>query len=314
MNVEHLMAEAEAMLRAAGVDDARREGELLLAGILGVSRTVLRLDRDRELGTGETATYRSAVARRSRREPTQYILGRAAFRTLELEVDRRVLIPRPETEELVGAVLAWAAAGVGSVPGSSPAASQAGSARMLSPASARSGWGDALDVGTGSGAIALSLAVEGRFDRIVATDVSEAALAVARANARRLELEPRVEFRAGDLWSAVPADDRFDVIVSNPPYIAESERAGLMPEVREWEPARALYAGAEGLRVLFALVDGAFERLRAGGLLALEIGAEQAQGVTERVRRAGLTGVGIVSDLAGRDRILLAERGGTNRE
>jgi release factor glutamine methyltransferase len=281
--VERALAESEAILRAAGVEDGRLEAELLLAGTLGVTRSVLRMDPGRVLDEADATAFGAAVERRSRHEPVQYILGRAAFRTLELRVDERVLIPRPETEELVGGVLDWAGA--------------------------RDRWGRALDVGTGSGAIALSLAAEGRFRQIVATDASPDALEIAAANARRLELDSLIEFRAGALWTALEAGSRFDIIISNPPYIAESERAGLMPEVRDWEPPLALIAPEGGVGMLYALVDGAVEWLNDGGLLALELAPWQAGVVSERAVASGYEGIRVLRDLAGRERIILAERG-----
>jgi release factor glutamine methyltransferase len=282
--VGRAVAEATAALRAAGVESPRLEAELLLAGTLGIERSALRLAPDRALLPKERATYDAGIARRSQREPIQYILGRASFRTLELEVDRRVLIPRPETELLAGAVLEW---------------------------SERSGrHGSDADIGTGSGAIALSLAVEGRFAAIVATDVSPDALAVARSNAKRLGLGERVEFRAGSLFEALAVGPTLDVIVSNPPYVAEAERAGLMPEVRDWEPAVALFAGDHGLRVLYELIDGAFPWLREGGLLALEIGHGQVEPAGRHAAERGYDAIRVLRDLAGRERIILAERGG----
>ena len=167
----------------------------------------------------------------------------------------------------------------------------------------------ALDVGTGSGAIALSLAREGPFERIVATDVSVDALAVATENASRTGLAERVEFRQGEVWAPVRESERFDVVVSNPPYVSESDRPMLAPEVVDWEPASALFAPALGLSILFELVDGAPDHSASGGLLALEIGADQAAAVVERVERRGAYRTWRVArDLAGRDRVVLAER------
>ncbi len=268
-----------------GIEDARLEAELLLASVLGLNRLELYLQFDRPLTEEEKAAFRVVVRRRLRREPLQYILGEVQFRELRLKVDPRVLIPRPETEVLVGEVLRWA---------SSKAADHALSA---------------LDVGTGSGAIALSLAREGPFERIVATDVSVDALAVATENASRTGLAERVEFRQGEVWAPVRESERFDVVVSNPPYVSESDRPMLAPEVVDWEPASALFAPASGLSILFELVDGAPDHLASGGLLALEIGADQAAAVVERVERRGAYRTWRVArDLAGRDRVVLAER------
>lgn len=266
-------------LAERGVHNARLTTELLLAGVLGLKRLDLYLQYDRPLRAEELAEFKARLQRRARREPLQYIEGRAAFRDLVLEVDRRVLVPRPETEVLVGEVLRRCAG--------------------------REGL-RALDVGTGSGAIALSLATEGPFARVVATDVSADALAVARANHAAAAPGAPVEFRAGAGYAPV-ADERFDVIVSNPPYIAEHERAEMDPEVVEWEPAQALFAGADGLDVIRELVAGAPQHLRPGGLLALEIGAGQGTAVLDLVGATpGLEAAELRPDLAGRDRIVLA--------
>lgn len=276
-------------MRERGIENARLEAELLLAAVLGVSRLDLYLQHDRPLSGAEVDRFRELVRRRLRREPLQYILGEAHFRELVLRVDPRVLIPRPETEVLVGEVLSWARARVGA--GEDAA-----------------GGLSALDIGTGSGAIILSLAREGPFDNLVATDISPDALAVASANAERCGLASRVEFREGALWAPLEGGERFDVVVSNPPYIAESERVQLQPEVRDWEPERALFAPGEGLAILAELIEGAPAHLEPGGLLALEIGAEQADAVGASIEAMGAYGEPrIIRDLAGRDRVVLAE-------
>jgi release factor glutamine methyltransferase len=278
-----LTRKAAAVLAERGFANARLEAELLLAGVLGIRRLDVYLQHERPVGGSELERYRAWVRRRLQHEPLQYILGTAAFRRLELQVDARVLIPRPETEVLVGEVLSWAAA--------------------------RGCTGTALDVGTGSGAIALSLAQEGSFARVVATDVSRDALDVARANAQRTGMSDVVEFRCGAYFEPLREDERFAVIVANPPYVAESERATLAVEVREHEPAAALFAGADGLSVIAALIDGAPRWLERGGLIALEIGDGQAETVLERVRAAGAyANARVVADLTGRMRVLLAER------
>jgi release factor glutamine methyltransferase len=222
---------AAGVFEERGFEQPRLEAELLLAGLLGLKRLDLYLQHDRPLSPEELERYRSAVRRRLKREPVQYILGTAAFRNLELHVDPRVLIPRPETELLAGAVLDWS--------------------------KAHDRWGAVLDVGTGSGAIALSLAGEGEYGRVVASDASPDALAVARGNAVRLDLAHRLEFREGSLFDVVREGERFDVIVSNPPYVSESERASLAADVAEHEPAAALFAGANGLAVIERIVEGA---------------------------------------------------------
>lgn len=268
-------------LKEKGFHNPRLNGELLLAGTLGVKRLDLYLQHDRPLRPEELAEFKARLLRRAKREPLQYIDGTAHFRDLVLRVDRRVLIPRPETEVLVQAVLDWA-----------------GGRDALS----------ALDVGTGSGAIALALATEGPFARVVAVDVSAEALEVARGNHQHAAPGAPVDFRAGSLYGAV-SGERFDAIVSNPPYVAEGERDALDAEVRDWEPAAALFAGEGGLDVIAPLVAGAPEHLAPGGLLAMEIGAAQAEAVCALVRaRGGFAEPVVKRDLAGRNRIVMAER------
>ncbi|HET6765213.1 MAG TPA: HemK/PrmC family methyltransferase, partial [Longimicrobiaceae bacterium] len=198
-------------LGGKGFHNPRLNGELLLAGTLGLKRLDLYLQFDRPLSPEELAEYRARLLRRAKREPLQYIEGVAHFRDLVLKVDRRVLIPRPETEVLVEAVLEWARGRTGLA---------------------------ALDVGTGSGAIALALATEGPFARVVATDVQPDALEVARANHLAAAPHAPVEFRVGDGYAPV-AGEQFDVVVSNPPYVRLDERESLDTEVRDWEPATA---------------------------------------------------------------------------
>ncbi|HUF68156.1 MAG TPA: peptide chain release factor N(5)-glutamine methyltransferase [Longimicrobiales bacterium] len=281
-----LAKQAGVFLGERGIENGRLEAELLLSGILGIRRLDLYLQYDRPVAADEIARYRAAVRRRLRREPLQYILGEVDFRRLRLSVDRRALIPRPETEVLVGTVLEWA--------GGRPDLS-------------------AIDIGTGSGAIALSLAVEGEFGRLVATDVSADAIELARHNAQRCGVAGRIEFRHGELWADTGDDAGFDVVVSNPPYIAESERSSLQPEVRDWEPAGALFAGADGLSVVNAIVDGAWDQLNEGGLLAVEIGAGQGDAVRDRACERGYAAVRIIRDLAGRQRIALASKPGAGQ-
>ena len=278
----HLVEWSAGYLADRGVPEARLDAEHLLAGTLGTGRLDLYLDFDRPLTPGELARFRPRLLERARRRPLQYILARVPFRALELTVNESVLIPRPETEELVGAVL-------GASGGSGP------------------GCPRALDIGTGSGAIALSLAKEGAFGRVVATDVSDAALEVARLNARTNALRSRVEFRAGDLFAPVANGERFDVVVSNPPYVSPEEFDALAPEVRLYEPREGLVAGGGGLAVLMRLVEGAGAVLAPGALFALEVGAGQAHAVAARIRETGgFAAPTLIRDLAGVDRIVVA--------
>lgn len=259
--------------------NARLNAELLLAGVLKCKRLDLYLQFDRPLGATELAEFKDRLRRRARREPLQYIEGTAAFRNLSLRVDPRVLIPRPETEVLVGEVLRWAEGRTG-----------------LS----------VLDIGTGSGAVAISLASEGadRFGRVVATDISPGAVQLARANAASAGCT--VDFREGSVYAPVRGES-FDVVVSNPPYIAESERGELDSEVRDWEPEAALFAGTDGLGVLRTLAQGAKEHINSGGLLALETGSGQTEIVAKLIRGVGgFAEPRVVPDLAGRARVVLA--------
>lgn len=271
-------------LEDRGVEGGRLEAEHLLAEALDTERLRLYLEFDRPLTPEELDAYRPLLLRRARREPLQHVVGYTRFREVELRTDARAMIPRPETEILVGAVLEWV------------------ERREMEEVAG-------VDVGTGTGAIALSLLREGPFRRIVATDRSEEALSLARENAERLGATDQVAFRRGDLFGALGEAERFDVVVSNPPYVARGDAADLEPEVREWEPEDALFAGPEGTEVVAALVSGAPSHLRPGGLLALEIGAEQGERARELVRgRGAYEEPEIRRDLAGRERILLAVR------
>ena len=243
----------------------------MLAAAMGVDRAALHRDPDAELPGDAVRPFQAMVLRRRKREPVAYIIGRKGFRHLELEVDPRVIVPRPETETLVEAALGL-------------------------PQSAR-----VLDVGTGSGAVALALKHERPDLAITATDVSRRALEVAHSNAERLALD--VELAVADL---VPSGD-FDAIVSNPPYIADAERARLAPEITRHEPALGLFAGPDGLEVIRELVPAAAERTN---WLALEVGAGQADAVEGLMRAAGFGSVARHRDLAGIERVLVGQRRG----
>jgi len=282
-----LLRTTSGFLSERGVAEPRLSAEHLLADALGCRRLDLYLRFDRPVTEPELAAYRAAVRRRVAGEPVPYITGRAAFRGLELAVDRSVLIPRPETEILAGEALAWAR----------------GEAELgRAPAE---GW-SVLDVGTGSGAIALALAAElDGVRRVVGSDRSTAALAVARANAARLGAE-RTAFVAADALDAFRPRS-FDIVVANPPYLAAAERDSLPVDVREWEPPVALFAGPRGDEALARIVAEAPERLRPGGLLAIEVGMGQAGAVRDRIRSAGcLAWLGAYRDFGGVERGVLA--------
>lgn len=285
MTIREWLSNAEARL-APGSDVAHSDALELLSRALGSSRPGALARGDESLAADVARTLEGWIARRLAGEPVQYITGRAAFRDLDLEVTPAVLIPRPETEGLVEAVL-----------------------EVLRHASAEWRSPRVLDLGTGSGAIALAIAEEYPSARVVATDVSAAALDVARRNAAELGLQSRVEFREGDWFDAVGTDERFEVIVSNPPYIAESESDELPADVRDHEPRSALFSGPTGLESLREIADDAPRHLVAGGLLALELAEARAREVEAWLEGAhDWAGVELIDDLAGMPRVLLARR------
>jgi len=275
-----------AMQMLGAMPAERADAEELVGRLLHLGRSELYLQRGRALSTEEARQLEAWLGRRTTGEPTQYITGRAAFRGIDLAVDRRVLIPRPETEGLVEAVL-----------------------DVLRGAATR--WPDprVLDLGTGSGAIALALAHECPAAAVTATDASAGALEVARANAGALGLEARVQFLEGDWFEPIPADEKFEVIVSNPPYIATGEWDVLPENVRAFEPSPALFSGASGLDALREIVDQAPLHLVTGGLLALELAEMRAHDVAGWFEGAHDWGeVRLLDDFAGRPRVLLATR------
>lgn len=256
----------------------------VIAALLDVPRFWPAMHQDDAVPADVCAAARAAAARLLGGAPFAYAVGRAPFRHLTLDVDERVLIPRPETEQLVEEVLRATAGCTGIV----------------------------ADVGTGSGAIALSLASEGRFARVIATDVSLDALAVARGNADRMRgaLRSEMDFRHGSLLAPLTGE-RLDVLVSNPPYVAHSEAAELPPMVRDWEPPVALFSGSDGMAATAALVRGAAGVLQPGALLALEVDCRRAAIAAELLAvRACFEDVAVRLDLAGRERFVLARRAG----
>lgn len=260
-------------IAAAGCETPRLDAEVLLAHVLGVSRERLMID-DLEVVGPAVPAFRDAVRRRSvEREPVAYVTGRKAFRTIELQVDSRVLIPRPETELLVEVGL------------SLPARTSV------------------LDLGTGSGAVALALATERPDLSVWGSDVSPDALALARANGERLGID--VRWLQADLLDGAPPE--VEAVLSNPPYVAERDRASLAPEVVRHEPAGALFAGPDGLSVIKRLVSEAASRpsLR---LLAIEVGAGQANAVADAMRAEGFAEVERIADLAGIERVVKCGR------
>jgi release factor glutamine methyltransferase len=267
-SVREAIGAAVDALDAAGVRCARLDAEVLLAEASGRERARLAADPDAAVGADAGRRFAEMVRRRLRREPVAYILGRKGFRRIELAVDRRVLIPRPETELLVELAL------------------------ELGPRSV-------LDVGTGSGAIALAIAEEMPECEVTATDSSAVALEVASANAERLGLSGRVRFREG----SAPQGESFELTLANLPYVADGEWASLQPEITRWEPREALLGGPDGLDRIRALIP----RVRQGRL-ALEVGEGQAGAVAELLRDSGFAEIGARCDLNGIERVVAGGR------
>ena len=269
MTLGEVLRGATDYLASRGVENPRLDAELLLARALGLSRIELYTQHDRPLTDAERAAARELVQRRGRREPLAYVLGDWDFRRLTLKTDARALVPRPETEIVVERCLVLLAG-------------------LESPR--------VVDVGTGGGAIALAIAQERPDARVHATDISPAAIELARENADANGLS--VEFREGDLLAGF--EGPFDLLVSNPPYVDPGEVEALEPELREWEPRGALVA------------DGKTERLARdaeqvlNGWLVLEVHEARARIVAQSLERAGYSSVGIVNDLAGRERVVEA--------
>ncbi len=266
---------------AKGIESPRLNAELLIGHALQRKRMQLYLEFERPLAEAELELIRPLVRRRAQHEPVQYIVGETEFFGLKLKVDRRALIPRPETELLVENV--------------------------------RTAWGEAaapariLDLGTGSGAIALALAQAFPEAQVTATDRSADALALARENAERSGLSARVRFLQTDWFEGMPAES-YDLIISNPPYLTAEETAQTALEVRGFEPVSALTAADAGLADLKRVVTGSPAFLASGGLLALETGIAQREALLEVTRAAGFSQVEIKRDLTDRDRFVLARR------
>lgn len=273
---------AQAAKRLAALPNPELDAELLFRGIAGLTRAEFLARGDAPVDPAIAVRFETAVARRERHEPIQYILGVAAFWRDEFVVTPAVLIPRPDTEVLVEAV----------------------ASRLHAVASPR-----LLDLGTGSGCIALSLLREVPSAEAMAVDLSEEALVVAMANAARLNLSDRIEFRRSRWFEAIPENEAFDAIVSNPPYVARADAAALAAEVRDFEPALALFAEPDDdLSSYRAIVAGLGARLRSGGWLAFEVGQGQASGVAEILATAEFAAIETVHDLASIPRVVLGRR------
>ena len=276
------LKEVAQRLSEAGIEAPQTEAEGLIGTAVGIKQRHALYGNERDLNLEEIERLEALVRRRVNGEPLQYITGEAAFRLLTLEVDRRALIPRPETEGLVEVVLQLMGSNQRAV---------------------------VLDAGTGCGPIALSLAIECPAWTILAADASPAALELARENADRYDLRQIQWFEADvtklEFWRMLPP---LDLLISNPPYVTEKEWEQLPAEIRDYEPRCALVAGGEGLDVVGPLLEGAAMRLKPGGLFAVEIGETQGDAVTALARAAGLVDARVAPDLSGRPRYIIARQ------
>lgn len=265
-------------LEKRGVESARLNAELLVGHALGLKRMQLYIQFERPLAESELEKIRPLVKRRGNREPLQHIIGTTEFAGLTLKVDRRALIPRPETEYLVELLL-----------------------QRFSTRPSR-----VLDLGTGTGAIALALAKAWPEAKVLGVEQSEDALALARENAAACGLTDTVGFLCSDWFVSVPAGDKFDLIVSNPPYLSDEETDAAQPEVKDHEPRQALSAGPDGAVALERIIGDAHSRLTAGGTLVLETGIAQHARLLALLHEQGYAQTNSLKDLTGRDRFLLA--------
>lgn len=282
MLVQNILNEAARNFAEAGIPSPRLDAEILLAFCLGCDRIDFIKNPAAPVDEKTLASFQELVARRLAWEPVAYITGRKEFWSIVLEVNSTVLIPRPDTEVLVEEALA--------------VYKQMGLTEIK-----------ILDIGTGSGAIALALAGEIPAARLTATDISAAALATARRNARNLNLERQIKFLQGDLFE--PVDDIFDIIVGNPPYIADEEYNKLPTGVKDYEPAAALLAGAGGLDFYRKIITGAPGHLKNNGWILLEIGSNQGTQIGNIFESSGqYSNISIRNDYAGLPRVIKARR------
>jgi release factor glutamine methyltransferase len=268
--------------RSRGLDSPRLDAELLLAEVLGTDRLHLILERDRPLVSAELARYRELLTRRRSGEPVAYILGRREFYGLTFCVDRRVLVPRPDTEMLVGVA--------------------------LERTRTRDLFGHAVDLCTGSGCVAIAFARERPTWQVTGIDIDPAAIAVARHNALRLGATPTTRFMTADLWGPLTDGDPVDLVMVNPPYIPTAEYERLDRGILDYEPRLALDGGADGLDVVRRIVQATPRRLAAGGVLAVEVHCDQGDEVAELFARAGLQQVQRERDFAGHERVMSARK------
>jgi release factor glutamine methyltransferase len=275
-----LLNKASDWFKARGIENHRLDAQLLLGHVLGMRRMDLYMNFDRPLDEGEVARFRELVRRRGAREPLQHLLGEVPFRELTLKVDARALIPRQETELIIDLVR-----------------------KSLAPGRANR----VLDVGVGAGPIFLSIEKELPQAVVHGCDVSDSALELARENAVRNGLGADTLMRS-DLFSGVPSELRFDCIVSNPPYVGERERESLQPEVREHDPALALFGGTEGWEFPARLIHEAYDRLADAGALILEIGAGQAPILKEKAMDRPWSSLSTSKDYQGLERFLILHK------
>ena len=272
--------------RREGLSTARLDAEVLLAETLGVDRVGLYTHFDQPLHPEELARFKKLIQKRLQREPVAYIIGRREFWSLPFKVTPDVLIPRPETEILVAEALKIVSA-------------PAGTGRKLR----------ILEIGTGSGAISIALAKEFPSASLVATDLSAKALAIAQENASRLGVDERIQFRQGDLFAPLGKESAFELIITNPPYIAEDDFPSLPPEVRNFEPRLALDGGKDGLAFFRKALPRVGEFLSPGGWFLAEIGAGQEEKIRQiAVANPGLASGAFVPDLAGINRVFKARK------
>lgn len=281
------LKEGAAKLSANGIDRVRLEAELLLAHVLSVRKEDLILHPDRGLTGPQEEKFLQLVERRCRKEPLAYITGHREFWSLDFKVNPEVLIPRPETEGIIE--------------------------RLTALVSDRSGGQEihVLDVGTGSGILAVAAAVELPQAQVTAVDISLAALEVARANAHRHRVAERIDFLQMDLMSDwhLPENSRYDFILSNPPYIPSMEVECLMPDIRDYEPRAALDGGPDGLACYRRIIPNAFRYLKPGGHLILEVGESQAGEVRQYLQaQGGIDAMATLQDLSGKERVVSARR------
>ena len=282
-SLNDVLLEGTRRLRVAGIESARLDAEVLLSELLGIGKAELYLNLNVALTLADETRFRELLLRRERQEPVAYITGRKEFWSLDFVVTPDVLIPRPETELVVQGGLEHA--------------KRCGGRSQL----------QILDLGTGSGVIAISLAKELPHERITAVDVSAVALRVARRNSERYSVANRIHFLGGDWFEYVGGE--FDLIVSNPPYVRRGELSSLTAEIRDWEPLMALDGGADGLDCYRRIIPAAHRLLVPEGAIILEIGADMGEAVADLLSRVGgYTPCLLHQDYAGRDRVVAARK------